>query len=101
MTLEGFETVMIKTWAPLETHEDRVNHALMTIITEAAEVVDIFKKSRYSPRHDGYLDQQHLREEIGDVVYGLVALTEEFGWTLEECMQATADKLMARYPEKF
>jgi NTP pyrophosphatase (non-canonical NTP hydrolase) len=101
MRLCDYDDVVYRTWAKHESWDDRVDHAVLTILTEAAEVADIFKKSWYSPRHEGELDIEHLKEEIGDVLYGLVALAGEFDFTIEDCMKATTDKLMARYPEKF
>lgn len=104
---EFLHDVVKPTWRKDLSDSDRLQHALDTLVTETAEVVDIFKKGRFSPRHadDFHLAlpgvRQHIAEEVGDVFYGLCALLMEIGMNHELCMDVVANKLRARYPEAF
>ena len=89
----------------LTARSDRFNslpsdtlHAIMGIVTEAGELMDILKK------HAGYgvpLDKVHLKEEAGDALHYIQMLCNDQGWTLEELMQANVTKLALRYPNGF
>lgn len=102
MSLKKFQDDVVRpTWNMALTAEHRVTHAVFTIATEAAEVMDLFKKARYSPRHNGKLDRKHLAEEIGDLLYGVCALCSEMDIDPEECMAEVERKLRERYPAAF
>lgn len=99
MILDKFRGVVRRTWNTSLSHEDRKTHACLTLCTEAAEVADIWKKAKFSNRPDKRhgIDMMHLAEEIGDVLYGVLAVCEEFGIDAEYCMDITARKLEKRY----
>lgn len=65
---------------------------------EAGEVLDMVKKWVF---HEKELDKEHLKKEIGDVMWYVAMLCESFGFDLDEILQMNVDKLMARYPEGF
>lgn len=65
---------------------------------EVGEVVDLLKKWIF---HDRQMDTEHLKKEMGDVMWYFTLLAETFGFTLEDIMQANADKLNARFPNGF
>lgn len=65
---------------------------------EAGEVLDMVKKWVF---HEKELDKEHLKKEIGDVMWYVAMLCENFGFDLDEILQMNVDKLMARYPEGF
>lgn len=89
--------IVNKTWNKNLSIEQRRHHALYTLITEAAEVVDCVKKGWYSPRHNGVLDKEHMTEEVGDVMYGVVAVCIEFGIDPQDAIDMLRDKLEKRY----
>nr|DAI61987.1 MAG TPA: NTP-PPase-like protein [Bacteriophage sp.]DAR52034.1 MAG TPA: NTP-PPase-like protein [Bacteriophage sp.] len=65
---------------------------------ETGEVLDMVKKWVF---HEKELDKEHLKKEIGDVMWYVAMLCESFGFDLDEILQMNIDKLMARYPEGF
>ena len=65
---------------------------------ESGEVLDMVKKWVF---HEKELDKDHLKKEIGDVMWYVAMLCESFGFSLDEILQMNVDKLKARYPEGF
>ena len=65
---------------------------------EAGEVLDMVKKWVF---HEKELDKEHLKKEIGDVMWYVAMLCESFCFDLDEILQMNVDNLMARYPEGF
>ena len=65
---------------------------------EAGETLDMVKKWVF---HEKELDVEHLKKEIGDVMWYVAMLCESFGFNLDEILQMNVDKLKARYPEGF
>lgn len=65
---------------------------------ESGEVLDMVKKWVF---HEKDLDKDHLKKELGDVMWYVAMLCESFGFSLDEILQMNVDKLKARYPEGF
>ena len=65
---------------------------------EFSEVSELIKKHLF---HYHKLDQGHLAEEIGDVMFYLVNLATIFNFNMEDILQANVDKLKKRYPDGF
>lgn len=65
---------------------------------ESGEVLDMVKKWVF---HEKGLDKDHLKKELGDVMWYVAMLCESFGFDLDEILQMNVDKLKARYPEGF
>lgn len=65
---------------------------------EAGETLDIVKKWIF---HEKPLDEEHLKKELGDVMWYMAMICSSFGFDLDEIMQMNIDKLMARYPDGF
>lgn len=47
------------------------------------------------------LDREHLKKELGDVMWYMAMICYSFGFDLDEILQMNIDKLKARYPEGF
>jgi hypothetical protein len=47
------------------------------------------------------LDVDHLKEELGDVLWRIVQACDATGLTLEDVMRANLAKLAVRFPEKY
>lgn len=99
MKIEAFQKVVEHTWNQNMSGDECKTHAVLTLVTEAAEVADIWKKYKFSNRPDKptEVDLDHLQDEVGDVLYGVLAVCNEFGIEPGECMRLTTRKLMARY----
>lgn len=73
-------------------------HAAMGMATESGEVFDILK------RHVCYgkdLDEAHLLEEVGDLLWYIALALSTLGTNFEACMEKNVAKLEARYGGKF
>lgn len=75
-----------------------VIHACLGLTGEAGEVTDIVKKTIF---HEKELDEEHLKKEIGDVMWYIHLLCNAFGFDLDEILQMNIDKLSSRYPNGF
>lgn len=65
---------------------------------EAGECADIIKKTYF---HYHELDREHLLEEMGDVLWYLSNMADNFGFSLEEVARFNNKKLKERYGDKF
>lgn len=65
---------------------------------EVGETNDMIKKWIF---HDSELDIEHLKKEIGDVMWYVALLCDSFGFDLDEILEMNIDKLKARYPDGF
>jgi len=73
-------------------------HGIIGISTEAGELLDAVKKGLF---YGHAPDMENIREEIGDIMWYIMAIVRAEGWDLEEIMQENIDKLRLRYPEQF
>ena len=76
----------------------RLLHAAMGLSTEANELLDNLKKHIFYGKS---IDQLNLFEELGDISYYQAVMIDELDTTLEDVMQANANKLRVRYGAKF
>ena len=65
---------------------------------ESGEVADIIKKHLAGAKE---LDKDHLKEELGDVLWYIAEACDCFGFTLEEVAKANIEKLKKRHPNGF
>lgn len=65
---------------------------------ESGEVIDIVKKHAFQG-HD--LDTEHIKEELGDVMWYIALLCSAIGADLSEVMSENTEKLKRRYPQGF
>lgn len=82
---------------PEENKGDRLKHGLFGLAAEAGEVCGIFQKVYQG--HEA--DNEHLKKELGDVIWMVAEICEASGFSLDDVMQTNIDKLRARYPEGF
>ncbi len=74
-------------------------HAAMGMVTEAAEILDPFKKNLYGKQKP--LDYANLRDEAGDMFYYLNAFLNATGFSLNDIVRDNVVKLANRYAENF
>jgi NTP pyrophosphatase (non-canonical NTP hydrolase) len=70
----------------------------MGISGESGELTDYLKKVVF---HQHQMDREHVREELGDILWYLSNTAKLCGWTLEEVATFNVEKLMKRYPDGF
>lgn len=75
-----------------------VLNAALGLSGEVGEFNDMLKKWIF---HEKDLDEQHLKKELGDVMWYVAMMCHSFGWNLDEILHMNIDKLKARYPEGF
>jgi len=78
--------------------KDLVLNGVLGLAGECGECCDIVKKNRFQGHE---LDKEHLKDELGDVLWYIAETCSGLGITLEECAQYNLDKLHARYPGGF
>ena len=82
-----------------EGKKDMVTNGVLGLAGETGECCDIVKKYKYQGH---VLDKEHLKDELGDVLWYLAETASGLGITLEEVAQFNLDKLHKRYHgEKF
>lgn len=82
----------------LSVEEDKIGHFTVGLVTESAELLDAYKKAKWYGRK---LDTVNIKEEIGDVMWYLVQLCDEVGYSLDEAKVDNIQKLKKRYPDGF
>lgn len=87
-----------KCFTPVVEDLGGVLNGCLGLAGESGEVLDMIKKWIF---HEKDLDREHLKKEIGDVMWYVAMLCESFGFDLDEILQMNVDKLKARYPGGF
>ncbi len=77
-----------------EGKKDMITNGVLGLAGECGECCDIVKKYKYQG-HD--LNKEHLKDELGDVLWYLAETASGLGITLEEVAQYNLDKLHKRY----
>ena len=73
------------------------SHALHGMVSEVGEIHGIYQKI-----YQGHTpEEEHLKKEVGDLLWFIAEYCTAMGWKLEDIMQLNIDKLKARYPEGF
>lgn len=75
----------------------KCHHALHGMVGEIGEIHSLYQKI-----YQGHsMDNEHLKKEVGDLLWFIAEYCTSMGWNLEDVMQLNIDKLKARYPEGF
>ena len=97
MTGNEYQELAKRTINP-ELNWDKVEmHALHGMVGEIGEIHSIYQKVYQG--HD--LDTEHLKKEIGDLLWFVAELCTVHDWKLEDIMKLNIKKLYERYPEGF
>ena len=73
-------------------------NACLGLSGEVGETLDMLKKWIF---HEKELDKDHLKKEIGDIMWYVAMMCHSLKFDLDEILQMNLDKLKARYPEGF
>ena len=72
-------------------------HALHGMVGEIGELHSLYQKVY----QDHKMDYEHLKKELGDLLWFVAEYCTAMGWTLESVMQLNIEKLYSRYPDGF
>ena len=75
-----------------------LQNAALGLAGESGEVADMIKKVSFQGHQ---LDEKHLAEEIGDILWYCALAATGLGIDLDDIAQGNVDKLMKRYPQGF
>lgn len=99
MTLNEYQQACERTAnRQTEDKEKAIMVSLIGLAEECGEVLGILKKV-YGHSHE--LKSEHLKKELGDVLWYLSDVCSKFGFSLEEVAALNVDKLNKRYPTGF
>lgn len=73
-------------------------NACLGLSGEVGEFNDIIKKWIF---HEKELNIEHLKKELGDIMWYIAMMCHSLNWDLDEIMKMNIDKLQARYPDGF
>ena len=77
---------------------DAVAHCALGLAGEAGEIADAVKKSQYAPPRP--LDRNQMLYELGDVLWYLTNLGDQFNFGLRQIIVANVHKLEHRHAGK-
>lgn len=76
---------------------EKIDHALKGMIGEIGEINSIYQKV-----YQGHsLDKEHLKKELGDLLWFIAEYCTANGWKMEDIMDMNIQKLKERYPNGF
>ena len=78
--------------------DDMLMNGSMGLAGETGEVVDILKKYFW---HGRSLDEEHILEELGDVMWYIAEICNALGYDVDEVMERNIEKLKKRWPSGF
>ena len=98
MEIKEFQEKSARTLSNLNTKLEDNLHMTLGLVTEAAEIADVFKKKLAYGKE---VDEINVKEELGDLMFYVVNTCNINGWDLRDILQTNINKLKIRYPEKF
>ncbi|GAG48036.1 unnamed protein product [marine sediment metagenome] len=98
MNLKEYARDAKRTAAMLKTETMDDLHMVLGMVTEVAELADVYKKYIAYGKD---LDFINIQEEIGDLMWYIINFCTFNNFNLEKILQNNIDKLKSRYPEKF
>ena len=97
MTINEYQKLAARTIREDLCDSFRRYHALHGMVGEIGEIHSIYQKEYQGHK----IEMDHLKKEVGDLLWFIAEYCTAWGWELEEIMQMNIDKLRARYPEGF
>lgn len=97
MTGNEYQKLAARTINKNLTAVEKELHALFGMASEVGELHGIYQKV-----YQGHTrDLDHVKKELGDLLWFIAEFCTNEGWDLEDIMQMNIDKLRARFPEGF
>lgn len=97
MQMNKYQVLAARTINKGLTAQQAILHALHGMSSEIGELHGIYQK--FYQGHD--FDSEHLKKELGDLLWFIAEYCTIRNWTLDEIAQMNIDKLIARYPDGF
>lgn len=97
MDLDEYQQLAGRTINQGLTDDEKVLHALHLIASEVGEIHALYQKA-----YQGHpFDKEHLKKEIGDLLWGIAELCTVYGFSLGKVALMNIEKLLKRYPDGF
>lgn len=97
MSLDEYQRLAARTINKGLCNKDKELHALHEMCGELGEIHSLYQKI-----YQGHeMDNDHLKKEIGDLMWGIAELCTAKGFSMNEIAEINIDKLKKRYPEGF
>ena len=86
----------------MDMRNQRILHGAIGLCTEAAELLDIFKKHLYGKQKPIDNDEtlEHIKEEIGDAFFYLFLMMKVLDYKFKDMLDYNIDKLSKRYSKE-
>lgn len=98
MKMNEYQSAAMRTANGMDNRYPMILNGVLGLNGESGECADIVKKHLFQG-HD--LDEKHLAEELGDVLWYIAVTARSIGYDLDEIAQMNVDKLLKRYPDGF
>lgn len=93
MTLDQYQKLAMRT-SPKDGH-DKLDNAVLGLIGETGELVDVYKKWQYQSGLDAPLPAERFADELGDVLWYLAELADGMDKPMSEIAKCTMRELAA------
>ncbi len=98
MIEQQYVAEILRTYAGADDPMSKLTLAALGLAGETGEVVDMVKKRVFQGHA---IDQEKLRDELGDVLWYFMLICHTMGYSLDEIMTCNVEKLHRRYPHGF
>lgn len=98
MTLKEYQAFAARGVLEATLEREPVVGFALGLAGEAGEVVDDIKKRIF---HGREIPLEHTEEELGDVLWYVANIANQYGFSLDEIIEKNVAKLSARYPKMY
>ena len=98
MNMNDYQFAAMRTASGMDKRYPMILNGVLGLSGESGECADIVKKHLFQGHE---LDDKHLAEELGDVLWYIAVTAFSIGYDLDEIAQMNVSKLLKRYPDGF
>ena len=97
MNMNEYQNLAARTINKALDRNQLTHHALHGMVSEIGEIHGLYQKV-----YQGHeIDEEHLKKELGDLMWFVAEYATAQGWELDEVAQMNIDKLRKRFPDGF
>ena len=97
MNMNEYQNLAARTINKALDRKQLTHHALHGMVSEIGEIHGLYQKV-----YQGHeIDEEHLKKELGDLMWFVAEYATAQGWELDEVAQMNIDKLRKRFPDGF